>query len=50
MTMETALPRYTSASDRSRRASRAARTARRDPRTEPGPIRWLIIGVAVAFL
>jgi sulfate transport system permease protein len=50
MTMETALPRYTSASDRSRRDSKAARMARRDPRTEPGPIRWLIIGVAVAFL
>ena len=50
MTMDTALPRYTSASAGSRRDSVAARSARRDPRTEPGPVRWLIIGVAVAFL
>jgi len=50
MTMDTALPRYTSASAGSRRNSVAARSARRDPRTEPGPVRWLIIGVAVAFL
>ena len=50
MTMDTALPRYTSASAGSRRNSLAARSARRDPRTEPGPVRWLIIGAAVAFL
>jgi sulfate transport system permease protein len=50
MTMETALPRYTSASAGSRRDVMAARSARRDPRTEPGPIRWLIIGIAVIFL
>jgi sulfate transport system permease protein len=50
MTMDTALPRYTSASAGSRRDLAAARSARRDPRTEPGPVRWLIIGVAIAFL
>jgi len=47
MTMESALPRYTAADTRQRPA---ARLARRDPRTEPGPVRWLIIGLAVSFL
>ena len=50
MTMDTALPRYTSASAGSKRDSAAARSTRRDPRTEPAPVRWLIIGLAVAFL
>ena len=49
MTMDTALPRYTSASAGSKRDSAAARSTRRDPRTEPAPVRWLIIGLAVAF-
>ena len=47
MTMESALPRYTAAD--ARRES-SARLARRDPRTEPGPVRWIIIGLAISFL
>jgi sulfate transport system permease protein len=48
--MDTALPRYASVAAGSRRDPAALRSARRNPRTEPGPIRWLIIGIAVAFL
>ncbi len=47
MTMESALPRYTAANPRQ---EPAARLARRDPRTEPGPVRWIIIGLAISFL
>jgi len=50
MTMEQALPRYTDASGRSGRKAVTARALRRDPRTEPGPVRWIVIGLAVSFL
>ncbi|HVV39866.1 MAG TPA: sulfate ABC transporter permease subunit CysW [Nitrobacter sp.] len=50
MTLESAMPRYTVASAQSRPDSIAGRSVRRDPRTEPRPVRWIIIGIAISFL
>ena len=51
MTMETSLPQFRTASGLAPLARRAMPdAARRNPRTEPRPVRWLIIASAVTFL
>jgi sulfate/thiosulfate transport system permease protein len=52
MTMETSLPQLRTAPGPGLASATRAmpRAARRNPRTEPGPVRWLIIAAAVTFL
>jgi sulfate transport system permease protein len=51
MTIESSLPRLRTGylAERKRTAPRE-RLENRDPRTEPGPVRWIIIAIAVTFL
>jgi sulfate/thiosulfate transport system permease protein len=51
MTMDSSLPRLRTGYPTERKQTTPReRSADRDPRTEPGPVRWIIIALAITFL